>query len=120
MCSDQFINLAPFCCPDIAARVRAQLKPLVQVVPRLRSVACGQYVVVGERGVNDETWALRSGHHDQGEGVRSTLRPKTSHFCPANDNAPIGNASIAWAPSSAIPSCLSFCNASQSSTKVTT
>lgn len=42
-------NLVPFFCPDWAARLCRAAEPIVERIPPLRAVGCGQYVVVASR-----------------------------------------------------------------------
>ncbi len=39
-----YIGLVPFFCPDLMARVLNALEPIVERIPVLRAIACGQYV----------------------------------------------------------------------------
>jgi len=45
----KLINLVPLFCPAFAARVLKVFEPVVEAIPGLRAIACGQYVVRAER-----------------------------------------------------------------------
>jgi 2-polyprenyl-3-methyl-5-hydroxy-6-metoxy-1,4-benzoquinol methylase len=45
----RFINLVPFFCPDWLAKGCRAAEPLIEALPLVRSVSCGQYLVVAER-----------------------------------------------------------------------
>jgi hypothetical protein len=44
-----FSGLVPYFCPDGAARLLKRVEPMVERLPGVRQVACGTYVVVGQR-----------------------------------------------------------------------
>jgi precorrin-6B methylase 2 len=44
-----FFGLVPYFCPDRLARFGRLLEPLVERIPGLRTVCCGQYVLVARR-----------------------------------------------------------------------
>lgn len=45
----RLINLVPFFCPDWMARLLRRIEPLVERVPLLRAIACGQSLIVARR-----------------------------------------------------------------------
>jgi 2-polyprenyl-3-methyl-5-hydroxy-6-metoxy-1,4-benzoquinol methylase len=47
--SSQVLNLVPFFCPDRLARVLRVAEPLVERIPLLRDIACGQSIIVAGR-----------------------------------------------------------------------
>jgi SAM-dependent methyltransferase len=44
--SCKMVNLVPFFCPSIVARICRRLEPIVESLPLIRSVMCGQSVIV--------------------------------------------------------------------------
>jgi 2-polyprenyl-3-methyl-5-hydroxy-6-metoxy-1,4-benzoquinol methylase len=46
MRSSGVINLVPMFCPDMMARVCRQVEPLVERIPLMREIACGQSIIV--------------------------------------------------------------------------
>jgi 2-polyprenyl-3-methyl-5-hydroxy-6-metoxy-1,4-benzoquinol methylase len=46
MRSSAVINLVPMFCPDMMARVCRQVEPLVERIPLMREIACGQSIIV--------------------------------------------------------------------------
>ncbi|QNK01048.1 class I SAM-dependent methyltransferase [Dyella telluris] len=47
--SCRVLNLVPFFCPDPIARVLRSVEPLVERVPLVRNIACGQSIIVAGR-----------------------------------------------------------------------
>lgn len=45
----EFINLVPFFCPDPVARALRVVEPIIEGLPVLRDVACGQVIVVASK-----------------------------------------------------------------------
>lgn len=43
------LNLVPFFCPDMLSRVLGKATPLIEGIPLLREVACGQVVITARR-----------------------------------------------------------------------
>lgn len=50
VCQIRFFGLVPYFCPDFTARIGRFLEPAIESVPWFRSFACGQYVIVSQRG----------------------------------------------------------------------
>ncbi len=44
-----FLGLTPMFCPDWMARTCSLAEPVIEKIPGLRSISCGQYVMVAER-----------------------------------------------------------------------
>ncbi|WP_201313757.1 class I SAM-dependent methyltransferase [Dyella sp. EPa41] len=44
-----FLGLVPFFCPDWMAKTGRLAEPVVEKIPGLRAISCGQYVMVAER-----------------------------------------------------------------------
>ncbi len=47
--SSQVVNVVPMFCPDSMARVLNTLAPIVEGIPGLRNVVCGQSLIVSHR-----------------------------------------------------------------------
>jgi 2-polyprenyl-3-methyl-5-hydroxy-6-metoxy-1,4-benzoquinol methylase len=47
--SCSMLNLVPFFCPDSIAKVLRAVEPIVERVPLLRDIACGQSIIVARR-----------------------------------------------------------------------
>jgi 2-polyprenyl-3-methyl-5-hydroxy-6-metoxy-1,4-benzoquinol methylase len=47
--SSNLINLVPMFCPDLMAKVCRQVEPLVERIPLIRDVACGQSIIVAKK-----------------------------------------------------------------------
>ncbi|MDO9022986.1 class I SAM-dependent methyltransferase [Zwartia sp.] len=47
--SSEVINLVPMFCPDFMAKVCRQVEPLVERIPLIRNVACGQSIIVATK-----------------------------------------------------------------------
>ena len=47
--SSQMINLVPMFCPDWMAKLCKSVEPLVEAIPLLRTVSCGQNIIVANR-----------------------------------------------------------------------
>lgn len=45
----RLVNLVPFFCPDWMARVLRKVEPLVERLPGLRAISCGQTLIVAQR-----------------------------------------------------------------------
>ena len=45
---EEFIGLVPFFCPDWLTKIAKYLEPLVESLPFIRNVACGQYIFAVE------------------------------------------------------------------------
>ena len=43
------LNLVPFFCPDLMAKVLRQLEPIIERVPLLRDIVCGQSIIVASK-----------------------------------------------------------------------
>lgn len=43
------LNLVPFFCPDLAAKALRATEPLVERIPLLRDIACGQVIITARR-----------------------------------------------------------------------
>lgn len=43
--ASRYINLVPMFCPDLLARFLKKLEPVVEALPGLRNVCCGQYLL---------------------------------------------------------------------------
>ncbi len=44
-----YVNLVPMFCPDWMARICKVVEPLVEAVPGMRNIACGQYVILAKK-----------------------------------------------------------------------
>ena len=47
--SSKFINLVPFFCPDWMASVLRIIQPIIEHLPYVRNITCGQCVIVAEK-----------------------------------------------------------------------
>lgn len=47
--SCRVLNLVPFFCPELAAKALRTIEPLVERIPLLRDIACGQSIIVATR-----------------------------------------------------------------------
>lgn len=47
--TSKVLNLVPFFCPDWMARILRLVEPLVERLPLLRNIACGQCIVVAQK-----------------------------------------------------------------------
>jgi 2-polyprenyl-3-methyl-5-hydroxy-6-metoxy-1,4-benzoquinol methylase len=47
--SSRVLNLVPFFCPELAAKALRAIEPLVERIPLLRDIACGQSIIVATR-----------------------------------------------------------------------
>ena len=47
--SCRVLNLVPFFCPDTIAKVLRAIEPLVERLPLLRDIACGQVIITAHR-----------------------------------------------------------------------
>ena len=47
--SCRVLNLVPFFCPDLTAKVLRGIEPFVERIPLLRNIACGQSIIVATR-----------------------------------------------------------------------
>jgi SAM-dependent methyltransferase len=45
----RFFGLVPYFCPDLVATLGRALEPLIESLPLIRTVCCGQYLMVAER-----------------------------------------------------------------------
>lgn len=48
--ASKVLNLVPFFCPDALARVLRVAEPMIERLPLLRNIACGQSLIVANRG----------------------------------------------------------------------
>jgi SAM-dependent methyltransferase len=46
-CVCRHVNLVPMFCPDWLARVCKTLEPIVETLPIIRNITCGQYIILG-------------------------------------------------------------------------
>lgn len=44
-----YINLVPYFCPDWMAKLCKKVEPLVEAVPFVRNIACGQYMILAQK-----------------------------------------------------------------------
>jgi 2-polyprenyl-3-methyl-5-hydroxy-6-metoxy-1,4-benzoquinol methylase len=47
--SSEVINLVPMFCPDLLAKVCRRVEPIVERIPLLRNIACGQSIIVATK-----------------------------------------------------------------------
>jgi 2-polyprenyl-3-methyl-5-hydroxy-6-metoxy-1,4-benzoquinol methylase len=45
----EYVGLVPFFCPDKFARILKRIEPMMEALPALRAIACGQYMFLAER-----------------------------------------------------------------------
>jgi 2-polyprenyl-3-methyl-5-hydroxy-6-metoxy-1,4-benzoquinol methylase len=47
--SSKVLNLVPFFCPDLMARMLHRVEPVIEHIPLLRDISCGQSIIVARR-----------------------------------------------------------------------
>ena len=50
----RFVNLVPFFCPDLVARILFKLQNLIERIPILRLFVCGQVIIVAKSSIRSE------------------------------------------------------------------
>ncbi|GHS95535.1 hypothetical protein AGMMS50276_11560 [Synergistales bacterium] len=50
----KYLNLVPLFCPDWMAKICKFFEPLVEALPLIRTVCCGQFIVVARKAIVEE------------------------------------------------------------------